>query len=130
MPYVPAKLTLGLIRAHYDGNDAMFKEYLLKIVNYFENDCEYERADELAEFCLAQAGLIPTFGVNAEFTHEHKCEEIIRCRDCKNSRMTRLGILQCQLFVPANLEGVEDEHRLAGMFVPDEGFCAWAEKVD
>lgn len=63
MAYVPAKLTLGLIRAHYDNNEYMFKEYLLEIVDYFENDCDYERADELAVFCLAQARMIPTFDV-------------------------------------------------------------------
>ena len=63
MAYVPAKLALGLIRVHYDENEYMFKEYLLKIVDYFENDCEYERSGELADFCLAQARLIPTFEV-------------------------------------------------------------------
>lgn len=56
MDYVPTKTTLGLVRAHYEQNDEMFQEYLMQLVNYFNSN----NSEDLAEFCLAQAELIPT----------------------------------------------------------------------
>lgn len=56
---VPAKIALGLVRAHYDDNEDYFKDYLMQLVDFFNK----ENKQELAEFCLAQARLIPTFDV-------------------------------------------------------------------
>ena len=56
---VPAKIALGLVRAHYTGNEAYFKAYLMQLVDFLNK----ENKLELADFCLAQAGLIPTFDI-------------------------------------------------------------------
>lgn len=56
---VPVEITLGLVRAHYDDNEEYFKKYLMQLVDFLNKENE----QELAEFCLAQARLIPTFDV-------------------------------------------------------------------
>lgn len=56
-------------------------------------------------------------------------KEIVRCRDCKYSRMTGLFMLQCLQFTPTDID-VEDDCKLAGMIVHSNGFCVWGERRD